>query len=214
MGSVKTDWDAYHERPGLFTGITRKITARKLQHCLRMYGGPFETAQVIEFGGGNSCFYDTIREQFRPARYIIVDDNRSGLDRFRRSHPEAADVLLIERDVRDVSSPAAGPESDICFSVGLIEHFDEDGTCAAIRAHFVAVRPGGLVILFFPTPTWLYRVIRKAAEWLGVWSFPDERPLRLCEVLCEVEQHGRTVFSGVNWWIGLTQGIVVAEAAP
>jgi len=214
MGSLKTDWNAYYSRPGLFTGITRKITTKKLQRCISMYRGSLESAQVLELGGASSCFYDDVRDRFRPARYVIVDDNRAGLDLFTRRHPDAADVELLERDVRDMPPPDPESQVDICFSVGLIEHFDESGTRAAIRAHFDAVRPGGLVILFFPTPTWLYRVVRRAAEWLGVWDFPDERPLRVGEVLAEGERHGRILFHGVNWWIVLTQGIVVAEVAP
>jgi hypothetical protein len=212
MGSLKTDWDAYYARPGRFTGITRKITTGKLRRCLRMYSGALGEARVLELGGANSCFYEDIRDRFRPARYVIVDDNRAGLDLFARCHPDAADVELLERDVRDMPPPDAGSRVDICFSVGLIEHFDECGTRAAIRAHFEAVRPGGLVILFFPTPTWLYGIVRKAAERLGVWDFPDERPLGVREVVTEVERHGRVLFGGVNWWIVLTQGIVVAES--
>lgn len=212
MGSLKTDWDAYYERPGRFTGITRRITTRKLRRCFLMYRGSLEQARVLELGGANSCFYRDIRDRFRPAAYVILDDNRAGLERFARSHPDAADVELLERDILEIPPHDAQPSVDICFSVGLIEHFDEDGTRAAIRAHFDAVRPGGLVILFFPTPTWLYGVVRKAAEWLGVWDFPDERPLGFREVVTEVERHGRVLFAGVNWWIVLTQGIVVAEA--
>jgi hypothetical protein len=213
MGSLKTDWDAYYARPGRFTGITRKITTRKLLRCLRMYRGALEEARVLELGGANSCFYEEIRDRFRPASYVIVDDNRAGLDLFARRHPDTADVELLQRDVREMPPPGKESRVDICFSVGLIEHFDECGTRAAIRAHFEAVRPGGLVILFFPTPTWLYGVVRKAAERLGVWDFPDERPLAVREVVAEVERHGRVLFGGVNWWIVLTQGIVVAESA-
>jgi hypothetical protein len=93
----------------------------------------------------------------------------------------------------------------------LIEHFDPGGTRDVIDAHFRAVRDGGLVVLFFPTPTWLYRTIRRAAETFGVWAFPDERPLEMAEVVGAAERHGRVIHTDVNWWIGLTQGIVVAE---
>jgi SAM-dependent methyltransferase len=195
----------------MFTGVTRRITTAKLQRCIRLYRGALAGSRVLELGGGNSCFYDVLRERIRPAKYVIVDDNRAGLELFAQRHPGAADVELVARDVRDLPAAGTQPQADIGFSVGLIEHFDEDGTRAAIRAHFRAVRPGGLVILFFPTPTWLYRAIRRAAERLGIWAFPDERPLRIPEVLAEVERHGRPLYIGVNWWIGFTQGIVAAE---
>lgn len=211
MGSLRTDWDGYYRRPGRLTGITRAITARRLARCLHLYRGPLEAARVCELGGANSCFYRRIHDSFGPASYLIVDDNRTGLDLFARNHPRATDVRLLEGDVRELPAEVAGA-ADICFSVGLIEHFDEAGTRAAIRGHFRAVRPGGLVILFFPTPTRLYRAIRRLAEQLGIWAFPDERPLPIGEVRAEVERHGNLVASDINCWIGLTQAIVVAEA--
>ena len=79
MGSLKTDWDAYHERPGRLTGITRRITTGKLRRCLLMYRGSLEEARVLELGGANSCFYEDIRDRFRPARYVIADEDRAGL---------------------------------------------------------------------------------------------------------------------------------------
>jgi SAM-dependent methyltransferase len=211
MVTLKTDWDAYYEKPGKFTRFTRRITTRKLIDCLRLYNGPIADARLIEFGGANSCFHDSLREALKPAAYDIVDSNRSGLDLFAAHHPDLTGIRLIESDVRNAYPEAAAADCDICFSVGLIEHFDEAETRDVIRCHFRAVRDGGIVILFFPTPTWLYRAIRGAAEALGIWAFPDERPLAMAEVLREAERHGRVVFRKTNWWIGLTQGIVVTE---
>lgn len=83
---------------------------------------------------------------------------------------------------------------------------------AAIRAHFRLVKPGGLVAITYPTPTWLYRIIRSASEALGLWLFHDERPLTAEEVLTTVTPLGRVVSTGTNWLVGLTQGYVVARA--
>ena len=213
MGTLKTDWDAYYENPGKFTRFTRRITTRQLIDCFRRYRGPAGEARVIEFGGANSCFHDSVREAFRPAAYDIVDSNRAGLDLFAARHPDLTEIRLIESDVRNAYPESASEDCDICFSVGLIEHFDEAETREVIRCHFRAVRNGGLVILFFPTPTWLYRAIRGAAEALGIWAFPDERPLAMAEVVREAEKHGRVVLSKTNWWIGLTQGIVLTQVA-
>lgn len=213
MGALKTDWDAYYDAPGAFTGITRRITTRRLLECLRRYPGPFAEARVLELGGANSCFHDAVRAALAPAAYEIVDSNRRGLDHFAARHPDLAGTRLTCADARAVYPEGTVADADLCFSVGLIEHFDEPGTRELIRCHFRAVRDGGLVVIFFPTPTWLYRTIRRTAEALGVWAFPDERPLELREVMREAERHGRVIFTDVNWWIGLTQGIVVAEVA-
>ena len=82
---------------------------------------------------------------------------------------------------------------------------------AAIDGHFRCTRQGGLVILFFPTPTWLYRAARAVVESVGAWPFPDERPLGFDEVLRAAGPHGRAVYQGVNWGAVFTQGMVVVE---
>jgi hypothetical protein len=91
----------------------------------------------------------------------------------------------------------------------LIEHFDHEGTTRIIAAHFANVKPGGTVFITFPTPTRLYRIARKVIELLGLWIFHDERPLGMNEVVEEANRHGDLLHSEINWWILLTQGIVV-----
>ena len=81
---------------------------------------------------------------------------------------------------------------DIVFSVGLIEHFDPAGTARVVAAHFDYLRPGGTAIITFPTPTWLYRVVRGLAEMTNNWIFHDERPLRLPEFERAVAGLGRS----------------------
>ncbi len=207
---ARTDWDAYYEAPGGFTGLTRRITGRKLLRCLRLYRGPIRDARLLEFGGGNSCFFQTIVSRLEPGHYAIADNNPTGLEMFGRRFGGNEDVSIHQLDVLD---PRVWEDrADVCFSVGLIEHFDPERTARAIRAHFEATRPGGLVIIFFPTPTRLYRMVRSVSEALGLWVFHDERPLEIAEVLGEMERHGRVVFQGINWWIGLTQAMVAVEA--
>ncbi|MCP5050840.1 MAG: class I SAM-dependent methyltransferase, partial [bacterium] len=120
---------------------------------------PSETQfSITEFGGGNSCFYTSFEETFQPDKYYIVDNNQPGLDAFRsRLGPRENTVLLN----RDILAPDHSWESDIVFSVGLIEHFSVEDTRKAVQAHLQVLKKGGILILAFPTPTWLYRVARK-----------------------------------------------------
>ena len=204
----RTDWDAYYERPATTARFTRRITERLLLRFFSLYRGD-GPVHMLELGGGNSCFYPAIRRRLRPARYTVVDDNPTGLALFEQEHGDEPGVSLVHADVR--SLPDALGRADVCFSVGLIEHFDEAGTAEVIDAHLDHTRAGGLVVLFFPTPTWLYHAARRAIEALGLWSFPDERPLPMAEVLRRVAPRGRVLRSGINWWIVLTQGMVAVE---
>jgi hypothetical protein len=95
------------------------------------------------------------------------------------------------------------------FSIGLIEHFDPEGTRRAIRTHFDLLRVGGCAIISFPTPTWLYTSARAIAEVLGVWRFPDERPLPRDEVSNVLASLGVVLFEKTLWPLVFTQRLMI-----
>ena len=98
---------------------------------------------------------------------------------------------------------------DLVFSVGLIEHFPEQETVKALQFHLDCTKSGGLVIVFFPTPTILYRLIRKLAEITGFWIFHDERPLSCRELLPILSPRGKVLEQGILYAMGLTQAFIV-----
>ena len=79
----------------------------------------------------------------------------------------------------------------------------------AVAAHFDFLKPGGIAVITFPTPTPLYRCARRVAEWSGAWVFHDERPLRLEEVAATAEPHGWMVLNRILWPIIFTQYLTV-----
>ena len=204
-----TDWDAYYQKPFKTSSVTRKITIRRILNCFRLYGSHLETPSVLELGGGNSCIYGAIEQSLQPKKYIVVDKNRTGLKKFFETYPDARSVELVEGDVLNLKQPLQ--KADICFSIGLIEHFSKNGTADAIRAHFSCVNSDGLVLITFPTPTWLYRITRGIAETLNLWQFPDERPCTLDEITTQVKHFGDVVHCSIIWPIFLTQGLIVAR---
>lgn len=206
----KTDWDAYYERPAAPATFTRKITTRLLITLMRRFGAT-EPQAICELGGANSCFYDAMRNTFNSADYVVIDNNTFGLRLMEQRWPGDPRLSARNEDVLTIST--TDRRADIVFSVGLIEHFQPVDTAKVIEKHFAFVRPGGLVLITFPTPTWLYRVTRRIAERIGAWQFPDERPLTFNEVETQIARHGKIVHSQVNWPIVLTQGVVVAQAS-
>jgi cyclopropane fatty-acyl-phospholipid synthase-like methyltransferase len=120
-------------------------------------------------------------------------------------------VVLHRADVRWLSLDL---EADVVFSVGLIEHFEPAGTRRAVEAHFELLKPGGLALLSFPTPTWLYRAARRLTELAGLWRFPDERPLARAEVLAAVSGLGQVVFQKTMWPLVFTQHLIAVRKAP
>lgn len=160
---------------------------------------------VISFLG--YCLALSLAARFSPCRYAVVDSNELGLKIFiERAGAGRAEALRA--DILDFDGR---PEFDLVFSAGLIEHFPPAQTIRAVEAHFRAAKPGGLVILTFPTPMPLYRATRAASEALGLWIFHDERPLWLSEILPEIKKHGEVLESRIIWPIFLTQTIVAAR---
>jgi hypothetical protein len=204
----QTDWDHYYNQPYKTASFTRPIIIKRIINYINTYHNNPEPFTITEFGGGNSCIYESIQDAFKPAKYYIVDNNQTGLDAFKNRIGEHQDTILMNRDILSFESSW---QSDIVFSIGLIEHFSIEDTRKAILAHLDALKPGGLLILGFPTPTFLYRITRKLSELLGMWIFHDERPLKTREVLDTVEPHGNVMFNEIIWPVILTQAYVILK---
>ena len=163
---------------------------------------------IVEIGGANSCFLDSILAGVGCRSYDVVDTNEYGLS-LLAGKVEGSEVLrLHQQSVLDLHMR---PQADLVFSVGLIEHFDPEETRKAVQAHFDVLRPGGVAIISFPTPTLLYRVTRGFIELLGMWKFHDERALARGEVTASVEECGDVLKSETLWPLLLTQELVVAR---
>jgi hypothetical protein len=199
-----TDWDRYYRRPFRAARLTRKITAAHLLRQIRRFVRPAPV--IVELGGADSCFFDLIRREIGPSQYHVLDNNQVGLDRLQQRINGLTNVFLSNQDVLRLSYRV---EADLVLSAGLIEHFGPQDTCTTVAAHFGLLKPGGIAIMTFPTPTLLYRAARRLAERAGLWMFPDERPLRLAEVAVAAEPHGELLLKKLVWPIVLTQYLVV-----
>lgn len=202
----ETDWNTYYSNRVSSKNVTRKITEKLILLILKQHYSK-SLCSIIEFGGGDSCFFQAFRTAYPEAYYTIIDKSSAGVQKFRDKHA-CSNVTAIEGDL--LSLPLLN-KADLVFSVGLIEHFDIKNTAQIIKAHFDAVLPTGLVLITYPTPSWSYKIIRKSAELLGIWRFHDERPLKDSEVIREIEKQGVVLFHKTNWMIGLTQKIVLAS---
>jgi len=202
-----TDWDAYYRTPARLARLTRGITQRALLRAVARFAPA--PSSILELGGGNSQFLCALHARFPGARLAAIDSNPMGLRLLQDRAPKGAALTTVTADLFEPCAEVA--PADLVFSVALVEHFEPARTARAIAIHFAHARPGGLVIITFPTPTWLYRVTRRLAELAGAWAFPDERPLELSEVTGEVARHGDLLECRINWAVVLTQGMVVAR---
>lgn len=196
---IATDWDRYYRSTPSTARLTRRYTAAVLVEALRRFGGSID--RLVEFGGANSCFLEKIQAELAPRQYHVIDNNAYGISLLRDRG-----VTTHQQDCRAVTLDVP---ADAVFSIGLVEHFDPDGTRQTIRSHFAVLKPGGCAIISFPTPTLLYRTARWFTEAVGAWKFPDERPLERAEVLAAAAEFGCVEFEKVLWPIVFTQRLMV-----
>jgi glycosyltransferase involved in cell wall biosynthesis len=208
--ATATDWDRYYTNVPATAALTRKYTASVLVDVIRRYATPAKDSRlsIVEIGGANSCFLDRILLAIGPRTYDVIDTNEYGLSLLARRVGNGQVVRLHQESVLALS---LGRDADLVFSVGLVEHFDPGETRKAVLAHFDALRPGGLAIITFPTPTLLYRIARRLIEMGGMWKFPDERPLDRAEVLAAVRERGDVVYQKTLWPLILTQHVIAAQ---
>lgn len=210
-----TDWTRYYEKPFITAHVTRRITAHRIVKMVLAAGGFPDSRHIIELGGGNSSFCDRFpdpnpRHPPWDGFYTVVDSNPRGTLLFWMKHPWSDWYRAVCADIITLDTASFEP-ADLVFSVGLVEHFPEEQTKIAIRRHFELAKPGGLVLITFPVPTFSYRMIRRAAEMLGIWRFPDERPIQLEDAVRLCAEHGEIIEKRLNRAILLTQGIVLAR---
>lgn len=205
----KTNWTRYYDRPFKAASFSRQITGRILIDAITRSVKNKKSVDLIELGGANSAFLELILQRIKPSRYTIVDANRPGLDKTKKRLKPSDPVELVQADI--LSGNLDIPKADLVVSVGLIEHFDKKGTRKAIQSHFNLLKSGGVAVITFPTPTFLYRTARFIAEVSGTWIFHDERPLRFKEVLNTANANARLVEKRIIWPIIFTQGLVVFQ---
>lgn len=208
----RTDWDAYYAKRMKAASITRRFTIRRILDFISPFGVRLKNSQCLEFGGGDSCVYESLRREHEFLSYSVVDNNEIGLRLFTERAKHFSNDGGIFGDVLNPEAVKSRvPTAALCLSIGLIEHFNENQTRDAIRSHFICTQPGGLVLITYPTPTWLYRLTRATAELLGIWKFHDERPLSHDEVTAEVTKYGKILRHEIIWPILLTQGILICQ---
>ena len=112
MTPLATDWDQYYDRPAPTAHLTRRYTARWLQTMMRRYTAGKSQLSVIEFGGGNSCFFKGLTAALPIISYEIVDLN-------------AKSLALFEQQGREVLSvTTAAHRADLLKEVPILEPAD------------------------------------------------------------------------------------------
>jgi hypothetical protein len=214
--SKRTNWDDYYNNPFFFAKYTRKYSEKWLITVMKKYLFNYQI-KIAELGGGDSCFFESIIKYFNISEYIIYDNNIVGIDKFKNKSISFKDKyrknIKIGSKYIDLSKDEIKEKNyyDFVFSFGLIEHFDKEKTKEVIRKHFEIAKKEGIILISAPTPTLIYKTIRKIAEIIGVWKFYDERPIYIKELRSEVMKYSTLIDDKILWLTGLTQYAVICK---
>jgi glycosyltransferase involved in cell wall biosynthesis len=210
----RTNWEEYYRHPFPASRWSRGIMSGMLRDLISTQAPRRQPLSVLELGGGNSCFLDGLMQHFTLAPYVVLDNSPEGMRLAReRFAPAYGNRVGYIQD--DVFAASPDRQFDVVFSVGLIEHFDDHAMQKLIGLHRRWAAPDGLVLIAVPTPTIFYRLFRAGAEILGLWKFPDERPVPRARLVALMQQEGLDViFERTLWSQVLTQAIVAARPAP
>jgi cyclopropane fatty-acyl-phospholipid synthase-like methyltransferase len=190
--------------------------ARALADTIKRAAPPRRPLSILEIGGGNSCFLQGLMDEFQFREYQILDNSAEGMRRAReRFEPAYGErVRYLEADVFEPAQGFTG-RFDVVLSVGLIEHFSDEEIPRLVKLHADFAAPDGVVIIAVPTPTVLYWLVRGFAELVGIWQFPDERPIPRGRLVEMMKNAGlRIVWERTFWSQILTQALVAGVKTP
>lgn len=206
----KTNWtEYYNSKKSFFSKITQKVTSNIILNVLK--SKLEKRIDIMECGGGNSCFSERICNQWEINRYDIVDFNELAVKMFNDKELNVLNKTGIMADLLTGNLP--NKKYDFVYSVGLIEHFTGSDVVKIIERHFEMCKPGGYVLITFPTPTIQYKLTRKLMEFCGVWKFWDEKPIIYKDIVDAFNRFGIVEEEFINRKIPLTQQVVLIKNA-
>lgn len=143
----------------------------------------------IELGSGRGDLSVMLAEQGAVVTLLDVNTTalQSAAERFTRLGLRGA---LVQSDLREVRGIQGGP-FDVAVSIGVIEHFSGSARTDVLRAHYDALRPGGMAIVSVPHAWCLpYRIWKAYLELRGWWPYGLEIPYSKSELARRAREAG------------------------
>lgn len=123
--------------------------AQKVE-ALRELFGPAGPGEILDAGGGNGVFLDTLLEEFPEANGTLVDVSRVLLDKNSTYDRKT----LIEGSIEELSSVVGGRTFDLVLANWLLHHLvgDSYSRCRqnvvrALSSFSGVLRPGGVIVV-------------------------------------------------------------------
>jgi SAM-dependent methyltransferase len=140
-------------------------------------------AKTLEIGAGGSHTLGALAGRLGCDAFGLEPD-LAGIEKtIELAAGESAHVSMVRGD--GFYLPFADGQFDVVYSLGLVEHFDHDGTVSLIAEHVRVCRNGGSVVVAVPNALNLPHSLRKAYLGRKYKYFPERSftPRRLRKIL-------------------------------
>lgn len=157
-----------------------------------------ETPAILELGSASGYISKKLCHVFGSKTVTLVDSNEAMLNIAKRTFKNV--TVNAEFILANFFNYQFKKTFQLVHSGGVLEHFDPGQQDQLVKIHADLLSPGGYCIIFVPTPTSSYKMIRKIAEFLHLWIYTDEIPMpesRLVEIM---ERNGLTILDSTYFW--------------
>jgi 2-polyprenyl-3-methyl-5-hydroxy-6-metoxy-1,4-benzoquinol methylase len=146
---------------------------------------------------------------FNFIEYCIIDNNKYGLLLSRNKFKNYNNIVFLDHDV--TQKVKSDLKYGFVLSIGVIEHFQDEILQKVIHNHCSFVERGGYLILSYPTPTIIYKSIRKILEISNNWLFFDEVPLLYNDISQFIPNNFTIIKRQTLWFNLLTQELLILK---
>lgn len=200
---ILTNWNQYRSNPASILSrvlfLDRMFAAYRGLLAQVRFDHPIS---ILSLGSGTGYIDWRLSRLFPTRRITLVDSNPRMLELSRNTlqHFSGEKQFLAQ----DIFHLKLSGQFDLVHSAGLVEHFDDQSRRRLIQTHADFVAPGGQCIIYAPTPTRMYRLVRAVREPFCLWPFTDEIPVPMSTLIAEMVAAGLSTVA-INyfwtWWL-------------
>ena len=195
-----TDWNKYHNnRPTnpLVRWFFLDVMVKAYKQLLKRASFSCQPS-ILELGSGTGYVTKELSLFLKSKKVTLVDANQGMLRISKKTFENIpVNVKYIKSDIFALDIKE---KFDLVHSGGVIEHFNPKQQYELVKLHADLLVMGGYCIIFVPTPTFSYSILRKFAEIMHLWKYTDEIPMTESELIEIVKKVGLKVLATNYFW--------------
>ena len=175
--------------------------------------GSIRNLQTVELGSGRGDLSVLLAQ--RGARVTLIDSSAEVLRQARHRFDRLGLSAQYEHGDSLSTGESWSDRFDVSLSSGVVEHFRGDDRTRVVRAHFEALRPGGMGIISVPNAWCLpYRLWKSYLELRGWWPYGTELPYTRRELIRRSRDAGFDSVEGrcMGFWQSVGDQLATAPA--